>query len=284
MPANPVHPHTRGEHSGPVRVPGNPGGSSPHARGTPGTRAGGTCHRRFIPTRAGNTADSSRQRHAASVHPHTRGEHPAGVIAPRPGNGSSPHARGTHRIVAEELAHRRFIPTRAGNTAPSSMIRSEIMVHPHTRGEHALTSRLIPRISGSSPHARGTRTARCRRATSCAVHPHTRGEHRNGSRRAHARDGSSPHARGTPRRDPQVSRPGRFIPTRAGNTPVYLSSLATVSVHPHTRGEHDAQVAAAVLFDGSSPHARGTPAPADSPCARNRFIPTRAGNTRSRAP
>ena len=51
------------------------------------------------------------------------------------------------------------------------------------------------------------------------------------------------------------------------------------AVHPHTRGEHANAWVGRSRWNGSSPHARGTPLGSMSEVFSLRFIPTRAGNT-----
>ena len=152
----------------------------------------------------------------------------------------------------------RFIPTHAGNTPQKPIARPATAVHPHTRGEHfsSYARRLFRR--GSSPHTRGTRSSQslsqslsrfipthagntfaglfCRKPG--AVHPHTRGEHASARASREVGGGSSPHTRGTLRQGQFVARPGRFIPTHAGNTSKRRLTLSPIAVHPHTRGEH----------------------------------------------
>ena len=54
------------------------------------------------------------------------------------------------------------------------------------------------------------------------VHPRSRGEHPIGMAREGTTTGSSPLARGTLQRRPCSPDEGRFIPARAGNTPITL--------------------------------------------------------------
>ncbi len=115
-----VHPHTRGEHD-PLATPGRTApGSSPHAWGTLGRDFGGEGLYRFIPTRVGNTTVRPIWPFCVSVHPHTRGEHWRASCDIVPSSGSSPHAWGTRLEMEGELVSPRFIPTRVGNTLPSS--------------------------------------------------------------------------------------------------------------------------------------------------------------------
>ena len=91
--------------------------------------------------------------------------------------------------------------------------------------------------------------------------------------------GSSPLARGTLRRQMRQVLTQRFIPARAGNTGCWTSCAASGTVHPRSRGEHPRRKTRAEQFTGSSPLARGTPAPAEPLNHPPRFIPARAGNT-----
>ena len=112
-----VHPHTRGEHATPTSSHRSGRGSSPHARGTHRRADAGGSRPRFIPTRAGNTGRGTDSAAPRAVHPHTRGEHATPMSSHRSGRGSSPHARGTRLRRHRRRQQRRFIPTRAGNTA-----------------------------------------------------------------------------------------------------------------------------------------------------------------------
>ena len=172
---------------------------------------------RFIPARAGNTTDRVSNRSSVSVHPRPRGEHWAYRETLRPGDGSSPPARGTLLPQSHGASRRRFIPARAGNTPGHGVLMTRVTVHPRPRGEH--TSPAHPRLVkfGSSPPARGTPelAGRARdkkrfipaRAGNTSlppptpitgpVHPRPRGEHRQQRNQIPCDSGSSPPARGT---------------------------------------------------------------------------------------
>ena len=172
-------------------------------------------------------------------------------------------------------------------------------VHPRSRGEHPGQEGVDGNEGGSSPLARGTPLrqrlpsiwvrfipARAGNTRGCfsrifghAVHPRSRGEH---SGRAGARavvNGSSPLARGTRAPRPARRGRGRFIPARAGNTASSRFSLRNPTVHPRSRGEHEAYLDTEGVATGSSPLARGTPDIAIAAVSATRFIPARAGNT-----
>ncbi len=111
-----VHPRWRGEHLLPHLVSASAAGSSPLARGTHPLHGHPDRGRRFIPAGAGNTSIRFLRSASRAVHPRWRGEH----INARAGEwmraGSSPLARGTHKLLPVRVAGPRFIPAGAGNT------------------------------------------------------------------------------------------------------------------------------------------------------------------------
>ena len=146
------------------------------------------------------------------------------------------------------------------------------------RGEHICRCRVAASVTGSSPHARGTRVhgpaprldvrfiPACAGNTSSSsswclamtVHPRMRGEHQCLQSSDDPDSGSSPHARGTPKQHALNTLDYRFIPACAGNTRHRASTCRTSSVHPRMRGEHRIGSERVVPVVGSSPHARGT--------------------------
>ena len=215
--------------------------------------------------------------------------------------GSSPLARGTLLTLDDLVPIQRFIPARAGNTLPAPSRLRATTVHPRSRGEHTLPPNTSGVDRGSSPLARGTllrgllrgrglrfiparagNTGRCG-GMSClnAVHPRSRGEHFSSGKTKSHLDGSSPLARGTPAGSARSRSGGRFIPARAGNTSWSRSSSWSRSVHPRSRGEHTNPSGTVNNWNGSSPLARGTLCRSVALRCLRRFIPARAGNTRS---
>ena len=73
-----------------------------------------------------------------------------------------------------------------------------------------------------------------------AVHPRSRGEHGVALMARTPAGGSSPLARGTPLAELAGPAPLRFIPARAGNTRRRSPMSMRKSVHPRSRGEHNA--------------------------------------------
>ena len=64
-----------------------------------------------------------------------------------------------------------------------------------------------------------------------------------------------------------------------GNTSLNPCILTSVTVHPHTRGEHYIIITNFINFYGSSPHTWGTPQQYNHFHLLQRFIPTHVGNT-----
>ncbi len=232
-------------------------GSSPHARGAPGS-----CFDRLRGLRA---------------HPRVRGEHVPGVPSALVPPGSSPRARGALLHVALELAVRGLIPACAGSTTADDGRHAILGAHPRVRGEHSGRCGPWPLPSGSSPHARGARPRGCRRPTrdglipACAgstggppfgtrgrrAHPPMRGEHPRPRLRLPRTRGSSPHARGAHFFHRYGLTVRGLIPACAGSTDTVDDSGAITGAHPRMRGEHWCGRSRASATGGSSPHARG---------------------------
>ncbi|BAO44416.1 hypothetical protein TBH_C1497 [Thiolapillus brandeum] len=151
-----VHPHGRGEHERPQISCAIRTGSSPRAWGTRRWRRPGQTGGRFIPTGVGNTPIGTPLMVSASVHPHGRGEHGLVLRSGHPLRGSSPRAWGTLHVWIFARNNARFIPTGVGNTLQNHVHCSGRAVHPHGRGEHALTYSGASLPAGSSPRAWGT--------------------------------------------------------------------------------------------------------------------------------
>ena len=113
-----VHPRAGGEHQKAILHAKLDDGSSPRGRGTRGRRRGRRRPRRFIPARAGNTRGAVEDGLGQPVHPRAGGEHAFSVSTAVSNAGSSPRGRGTQAHAIRALELQRFIPARAGNTAP----------------------------------------------------------------------------------------------------------------------------------------------------------------------
>ena len=237
---------------------------------------------RFIPARAGNTAPPPRPPAGLPVHPRAGGEHYACPVTRRRRYGSSPRGRGTRTDERAERFARRFIPARAGNTAPAEL--EGAFVHgssPRGRGtpfdseEGDEQRRFIPARAGNT----GRRGFVARHD---AVHPRAGGEHQAPVPALLIAPGSSPRGRGTRARRPWTAPPRRFIPARAGNTRSGSASPTRAPVHPRAGGEHHPKSGRYGQGIGSSPRGRGTRSWRASRNRFRRFIPARAGNTRTR--
>ena len=134
-PASTVHPRVRGERYHQEKQAPDESGSSPRARGTLGISRGILTRRRFIPACAGNAYGLAATPALDAVHPRVRGERYAVLVGPIRTIGSSPRARGTHRIDRLARLNRRFIPACAGNAIAVITPLSAATVHPRVRGE-----------------------------------------------------------------------------------------------------------------------------------------------------
>ena len=155
-----VHPRMRGERAK-LQMDGVATlGSSPHARGTPGTALGYdsrfAVHPRMrgerppidpdrhrdigsSPHARGTPCSSSSATIPTTVHPRMRGERTGSVPRFRTATGSSPHARGTPIRMPVASTDVRFIPACAGNACRHTSWQPSATVHPRMRGERMLT-------------------------------------------------------------------------------------------------------------------------------------------------
>ncbi len=175
-----VHPHARGERLRRFFRATNEGGSSPRPWGTlEGTHRPGDSDR-FIPTPVGNAGANSSRSARRSVHPHARGERGVRTLQHLAGRGSSPRPWGTLALARQSLNSRRFIPTPVGNASSTSTSPSDSAVHPHARGERALTIRFSAGSSRFIPTPVGNAVRQHQFTAVFAVHPHARGERQPG--------------------------------------------------------------------------------------------------------
>ena len=110
-----VHPRMRGERSKMMQSHSPSLGSSPHARGTLHIFTDNNLRIRFIPACAGNARCIDHKSARSAVHPRMRGERDGLRAYHLPGDGSSPHARGTLEGALADTILDRFIPACAGN-------------------------------------------------------------------------------------------------------------------------------------------------------------------------
>ena len=134
-------------------------GSSPLARGLPSPRAALVTRTRIIPARAGFTAGSASPWVAPRDHPRSRGVYSLGLAGMMLACGSSPLARGLPGFLLTDALSYGIIPARAGFTPTGSRCCPKPRDHPRSRGVYASPSMVKPPITGSSPLARGLRSA-----------------------------------------------------------------------------------------------------------------------------
>ncbi len=213
--------------------------------------------------------------------------------------GPSPQAWGTHPPFPATRRQRRAIPTGVGNSRLVFHSPGVCPGHPHRRGELSWSRRTMPRASGPSPQAWGTRgCVRDGRSSSRAIptgvgnsqgvqvvhigppgHPHRRGELDPGGPGRSRPRGPSPQAWGTPEVFGPTGSDLRAIPTGVGNSSSTSTPADAAAGHPHRRGELRDNVDQTVIQTGPSPQAWGTPAGCEIQGRAWRAIPTGVGNS-----
>ena len=228
-----------------------------------------------------------------------RGEHHDTGHAHGGSGGSSPHARGAHRLHRAVVDARGIIPACAGSTVSPLWMGNSSRDHPRMRGEHFVQGYDDVAAEGSSPHARGARdkiiadivaygiipacagstwTSTTRRKAK-RDHPRMRGEHIRQFVSYGGFPGSSPHARGAPRAGAQAVQREGIIPACAGSTSPLSRAKTHSWDHPRMRGEHPQSARGCLGKAGSSPHARGAHRVLASVSGHHGIIPACAGST-----
>ena len=134
-------------------------GSSPLARGLRARRWVGAGRDRIIPARAGFTCRGSTTTSGTGDHPRSRGVY-LGEREPDPRRrGSSPLARGLPELLEGPAVVNGIIPARAGFTESSREHSGNTADHPRSRGVYFCFVGRRSLLPGSSPLARGLRTA-----------------------------------------------------------------------------------------------------------------------------
>ena len=152
--------------------------------------------------------------------------------------GSSPLSRGILMGISITTSGRRFIPALAGNTSASGDPAEVAKVHPRSRGEYGILSRIVLVPRGSSPLSRGIRlrdglfwvsvrfipalagntTLAGLPVPGILVHPRSRGEYSSSGSTERSTSGSSPLSRGILGVLDNANYSNGFIPALAGNT------------------------------------------------------------------
>ena len=274
-------------------------GSSPLARGLHPVDLTGLEDGGIIPARAGFTLRRGHPRARLRDHPRSRGVYDGVEWSNSSGTGSSPLARGLHRVRVGDVVYRGIIPARAGFTGGRIGPPRRARDHPRSRGVYSVMETVAGGANGSSPLARGLlgdlirvagylgiiparagftyRTGPCGRRR--RDHPRSRGVYfpRTFARTCHA--GSSPLARGL-----HLRRCGRWdgcriIPARAGFTSTGAARGEGLRDHPRSRGVYSPTPPTRPTTSGSSPLARGLHPPVCREHGDRRIIPARVGFT-----
>ena len=194
-------------------------------------------------------------------------------------DGSSPLARGLLHEFGHEEIEARIIPARAGFTIITGGRRGAPADHPRSRGVYDETFVAMKGLAGSSPLARGLRSARSARPSNPGIiparagftpsvssiminfgdHPRSRGVYPVGDSIMAAVPGSSPLARGLLIRMTHITLRWGIIPARAGFTVIRGGSVYDVKDHPRSRGVYRRGRRKRPWSGGSSPLARGLP-------------------------
>ena len=132
-------------------------GSSPLARGLLARATITVFVDGIIPARAGFTSPRRIPRRYGRDHPRSRGVYPVVIQARDAKWGSSPLARGLHRIRSFVQEHGGIIPARAGFTHEHHRRPRAHGDHPRSRGVYSGHRGRTSRTRGSSPLARGLR-------------------------------------------------------------------------------------------------------------------------------
>ena len=161
--------------------------------------------------------------------------------------------------------------------------------HPRSRGVYLSSVECGPRLTGSSPLARGLPDVNIVVTALSEVmdHPRSRGVYAMTDSWPEITVGSSPLARGLPADSTGMRGPPRIIPARAGFTSAHLQAPGLMGDHPRSRGVYRTRRSLGGRSGGSSPLARGLPDTALSWGPVRRIIPARAGftpTTRTRLP
>ena len=164
-----------------------------------------------------------------------------------------------------------------GTTIQKTLGTRYVTVHPHTRGDHGAPRNVFTPVFGSPPHTWGPHRAcsdfffRFRftpthvgttsmrpSSNHCpSVHPHTRGDHDESAAVKIEQNGSPPHTWGPQPTAEEKRYPPRFTPTHVGTTREVVPWGRYMTVHPHTRGDHEVGTIEQGRLGGSPPHTWG---------------------------
>ena len=176
------------------------------------------------------------------------------------------------------MLRRGIIPARAGFTSRSRTTSSSVRDHPRSRGVYCRPRRWRPLSTGSSPLARGLRSAPEMILGVRRIIP-ARAGFTYSLFLCSPHSGSSPLARGLPHGPYSFSQWAGIIPARAGFTTPGPGVRGCTGDHPRSRGVYTHTYTVRAVVPGSSPLARGLPQRRHRLPGRSRIIPARAGFT-----
>ncbi len=191
------------------------------------------------------------------VHPHVRGDRNRRHIDRKWLAGSPPRAWGQVAGWGPSHSRLRFTPTCVGTGTTSVPTSSTTRVHPHVRGDRCVAVLSFAAAAGSPPRAWGQagqyrpRPAQRRFTPTCVG---------TGPARCTAEfilGGSPPRAWGQGLSPPADRHKERFTPTCVGTGTSRAASRIAASVHPHVRGDREANLRPAIRRCGSPPRAWG---------------------------
>ena len=195
--------------------------------------------------------------------------------------GSSPHVRGAHDDVREEICFDGIIPACAESTESVNERRGEWRDHPRMCGEHLRDSKLRRAFQGIIPACAGSTDWYRIISAWIGDHPRMCGEHSAAYSSTDLPMGSSPHVRGAPAHDHRQGQGSGIIPACAGSTYQRTCCKNRVRDHPRMCGEHPKVNRIWSYFSGSSPHVRGAPSTPAPRRTTSRDHPRMCGEHRS---
>ena len=256
-------------------------GSSPLARGLLPAHVLRHAYHRIIPARAGFTRSIADLVSVARDHPRSRGVYITSPSRSSSAEGSSPLARGLPCRLPAPSPRPRIIPARAGFTMRTATAPSRRPDHPRSRGVYTPNQPTLTSGPGSSPLARGLQhhpagPDHVRRIIPARAgftpptnppslqdldHPRSRGVYSITQPAQTMYGGSSPLARGLRSVAAPADTKARIIPARAGFTSLASQFPPFPADHPRSRGVYPRRRTEFTTHWGSSPLARGLPAP-----------------------
>ncbi len=292
-----VHPRSRGAALVGDMIQAPSRGPSPLTRGRQRVAALQKPQRGSIPAHAGPPPESVRCRHAAWVHPRSRGAAARPMPLAASQKGPSPLTRGRQMAAPPGAPCRWSIPAHAGPPRCCGTQRRSRGVHPRSRGAAPTVANAWNRSLGPSPLTRGRQAPALSSAviegsipahagpppmawTAKAgqrVHPRSRGAATGFEWRAGVGLGPSPLTRGRPWPAMRAHIARGSIPAHAGPPGLVTPGRLVRRVHPRSRGAAYLRRSVAAPLAGPSPLTRGRLDLAAQRGRRGGSIPAHAG-------